>query len=47
MRIRKPSAPGIVLFLLCAMYFLTYVDRVNISSAATDIQKEFGINKEQ
>jgi len=47
MRIRKPSAPGIVLFLLCAMYFLTYVDRVNISSAATDIQKEFGLDKQQ
>src|SRR5262245_53947335 len=47
MRIRKPTAPGIVLFLLCVMYFLTYVDRVNISSAATDIQQEFGINKEQ
>src|SRR5215831_8258187 len=47
MRIRKPSAPGIVLFLLCVMYFLTYVDRVNISSAATDIQKEFGLNKTQ
>ena len=45
MRIRKPSAPGIVLFLLCAMYFLTYVDRVNISTAATDIQKEFGLSK--
>jgi MFS family permease len=45
MRIRKPSAPGIVLFLLCVMYFLTYVDRVNISSAATDIQKEFGLSK--
>lgn len=47
MRIRKPSAPGIVLFLLCVMYFLTYVDRVNISSAATDIQKEFGLSKTQ
>jgi MFS family permease len=47
MRIRKPSAPGIVLLLLCVMYFLTYVDRVNISSAATDIQKEFGLNKTQ
>src|ERR1041384_7141083 len=45
MRIRKPSAPGIVLFLLCVMYFLTYVDRVNISTAATDIQKEFGLSK--
>lgn len=47
MRIRKPSAPGIVLFLLCVMYFLTYVDRVNISTAATEIQKEFGLSKTQ
>ena len=47
MRIRKPSAPSIVLFLLCVMYFLTYVDRVNISTAATDIQKEFGLSKSE
>jgi MFS family permease len=47
MRIRKPSAPSIVLLLLCVMYFLTYVDRVNIATAASDIQKEFGLNKTQ
>jgi sugar phosphate permease len=41
------SPPNIVLFLLCVMYFLTYVDRVNISTAATDIQKEFGLNKKE
>jgi MFS family permease len=32
---------GRVLFLLCAMYFITYIDRVNISTAAPLIQKEF------
>jgi MFS family permease len=42
---RLLSAPNMVLGLLCLMYFLTYVDRVNISSAAVDIQKEFGLNK--
>src|SRR5436190_21521787 len=47
MRIRKPTAPQIVLLLLCLMYFLTYVDRVNIATAAKDIQKEFGLSKGQ
>src|SRR5262249_56620228 len=37
----------IVLFLLCVMYFLTYVDRVNIATAASDIQREFGLTKAQ
>src|SRR5262245_49678402 len=41
------SAPRIVLFLLCLMYFLTYIDRVNIATAASDIQKEFGLSKAQ
>jgi MFS family permease len=40
-----PSAPNIVLFLLCVMYFLTYVDRVNIATAAKDIQGEFKLSK--
>ncbi len=44
-RPRLLSAPGIVLFLLCVMYFLTYVDRVNIATAAKDIQQEFGLSK--
>jgi MFS family permease len=47
MKLRKPSAPSIVLFLLCVMYFLTYIDRVNIATAATDIQKEFHLSKTQ
>jgi MFS family permease len=38
-------APTIVLSLLCAMYFITYLDRVNIATAATAIQTEFGLTK--
>jgi MFS family permease len=33
-----------VLALLCLMYFITYIDRVNFSTAAIDIQPEFGLN---
>jgi len=36
--------PGIVLALLCAMYFILYVDRVNISTAAPLIQADLGIS---
>jgi MFS family permease len=39
----KPTQ--IVLALLCVMYFITYVDRVNISTAASAIQDELGLNK--
>jgi MFS family permease len=38
-------APTVVLSLLCAMYFITYLDRVNIATAATAIQTEFGLTK--
>jgi MFS family permease len=34
-----------VLFLLCLMYFITYVDRVNVSTASIDFGKEFGLSK--
>jgi MFS family permease len=44
-RLRLLSAPNIVLFLLCVMYFLTYVDRVIVSTAGTSMQKEFGLSK--
>jgi len=48
MKIRKPTAPSIVLFLLCLMYFFTYIDRVNLSTAAVAIKKEFDLSaKEQ
>jgi sugar phosphate permease len=35
----------LVLFLLCLMYLITYMDRVNISATAPLISKEFGFNK--
>jgi sugar phosphate permease len=38
------GAPGRVFILLCAMYFIEYVDRVNLSVAAPLIQKEFGLS---
>jgi MFS family permease len=34
-----------VLILLCAMYLITYVDRVNVSTAAASFGKEFGLSK--
>jgi MFS family permease len=47
MKLRRPTAPGIVLFLLCLMYFLTYIDRVNVATAAGSIKKEFGLSNTQ
>jgi MFS family permease len=44
---RLMTAPGMVLFLLCLMYFLTYVDRVNIGTAGPIIKKEFGLSNTQ
>ncbi len=38
-------ATSLVLLMLCLMYFLTYLDRVNVSSAAEGFGKEFGLNK--
>lgn len=36
-----------VLALLCLMYFITYVDRVNVSTAASVFGKEFGLSNTQ
>jgi MFS family permease len=33
-----------VLLLLCAMYFITYIDRVNVSTAASAFGAELGLN---
>jgi ACS family glucarate transporter-like MFS transporter len=38
-------ASNVVLLLLCAMYFITYLDRVNVSTAAAGFSKEFGFSK--
>ena len=44
MRLRfKPTQ--VVLTMLCIMYFITYVDRVNIGTAASEIQKELPYGK--
>ncbi len=41
------KATHLVLGLVCIMYFITYVDRVNIATAASDIQKELGLSNTQ
>jgi len=43
MRLRF-KATHVVLGMLCIMYLITYVDRVNISTAASEIQKELHLN---
>lgn len=45
----KPRSSGkrrwFVLFLICLMYFFSYLDRVNMSTAAPVIAKEYGFDK--
>jgi MFS family permease len=41
---RLRSASGVVLAMLCLMYFITYLDRVNVSTAAAGFGKEFHLN---
>jgi MFS family permease len=43
-RLGKLSTPAAVLALLCAMYFLYFVDRVSISTAAPLIKADLGIS---
>lgn len=40
-------ATTIVLLMLCLMYFITYLDRVNVSTAAAGFGKEFNLSKTQ
>lgn len=44
---KRPNPPGIVLFLLCLMYLITYVDRVNIATAAGEIRRELSLSATQ
>src|SRR4051812_20166533 len=44
-RILRPTS--MVLGLLCLMYFITYLDRVNVSTAADGFGKEFGLSNFQ
>ena len=46
-RFRITSATNVVLILLCLMYFITYLDRVNVSTAAVGFGKEFDLSKTQ
>jgi len=41
------SASKVVLFLLCLMYLLTYIDRVNVSTASNLFEKELHLDKTQ
>src|ERR1700674_475127 len=43
--VKRPRVTDVVLVLLCLMYFVTYLDRVNVSSAAAGFSKDFGLNK--
>ncbi len=45
--VRRPGTPAIVLGLLCLMYLITYVDRVNIATAASEIRRELGLSNTQ
>jgi len=46
-RFRLTSATSIVLVMLCIMYFITYLDRVNVSTAAAGFGKEFQLSHTQ
>ncbi len=44
---KKARIGTIVLGLLCVMYFITYLDRVNVSTAADGFARDFGLNRTQ
>jgi MFS family permease len=44
---RRMSASSNVLLLLCVMYFITYVDRVNVATASAAFKSEFGLSNIQ
>ncbi len=44
---RPIRAGTVVLALLCLMYFITYLDRVNVSTAADGFARAFGLNRTQ
>jgi MFS family permease len=47
MKYLRFRATTIVLLMLCLMYFITYLDRVNVSTAAAGFGKEFSLSKTQ
>ena len=44
---KRPKPTTVVLGLLCVMYMITYVDRVNISTAADSIKRELALSNIQ
>jgi MFS family permease len=44
---RRPAAPTVVLALLCALYLILFVNRVNLSTAAPLVKAELGLNNTQ
>ena len=47
MRLKRPSAPSIVLGLLCLMYLITYVNRQNLATAGGDIRRDLHLSNSQ
>ena len=47
MRLIRLSAPGVVFGLLCAMYFILYVDRVNIATVAPLVKADLNLSNTQ
>src|SRR5262249_34151545 len=45
--IRRPKPTAIVLSLLCLMYLITYVDRVNVATAGSEIRRELSLTNTQ
>jgi MFS family permease len=43
----RPRATHVVLALLCVMYMITYVDRVNVATAAPAIKRELALSNTQ
>src|SRR5471032_3119143 len=46
-KFKRPGPSAIVLGLLCVMYFVTYVDRVNVATAAGEIKRELALSNTQ
>ncbi|RJX78906.1 MFS transporter [Pseudomonas sp. LS-2] len=47
MKLFRLRPTSMVLLMLCVMYFITYLDRVNVSTAASGFGTEFGLSNTQ
>ena len=47
LRFSRLKAPDIVLVIICLMYLVTYIDRVNIGTAASAMQTDLGLTNTQ